>query len=439
MSSSEPLNPFWGGLLYNSCLPLQVTLNYCGQCVYCFADLADPDRKNSPRPVLELLRTFRDRNKDGTYKRKSYTAHLLREGYPVVASNLVDPLSKTNYKAFAPIQAAMELQGVPYSIQTKVGHDVKPAYEVLRRCKKPLIWYISVTTLLDDRRKSIEPGASAIPDRLQFIQDARAAGHRVLVGINPVIPDNIPDPEALIGELKRRGVEGIWVQGLHLSANKQQNLGLYGKKALGEEVLEAAKKPLEWSECLDTIEAIRVAADRAAMPHYDSQQGGTTSYFDPYRETYRRTFPLMQDFVNYCHQNKAAGDLIYWQEFVGFFEDKLPRGYWSLREHLCAIAHRMSLIGLEIPQQMTYGGVEAFHVQDIVARQKRDRTPLLLEIWKWKETIICPANVECFAWIGSWETQKGGSKGWTQYLDDDGLPILRFCPDGSDGSAFVEY
>lgn len=418
--ATESFGVFWGGLFYNSCIPLHSTLNFCGQCTYCFADLSDPDRRNSPKPVISLFRQFRDRKPDGEWKRGSYAAHLLRHGYPFVCSNLVDPLSKTNHESFSTIQATAELQGIPYSIQTKVGADVRPAYKALKRARKPIVWYISVTTLLDEERKLTEPGASSIPDRLRFISDAVSAGHQVAVGINPVIPRQIPDPDALVGALKECGVRGVWVQGLHLSKNKQKNLTPYAKKALGTQVLERAIAPREWLECLDKIDKIRVAAKEVGLPTYDSQQGTPTAYFELYRDVYPVTYPLMQDWVNYCFQNVAPGALLYFEDFRQFFCDRLPEGTWGLREHFCAIAQRQTLYGMNIPQQMTY-------------------ERLLLDAWRYQETIVCPVNVECFAWIAEWETQSDGEKGWTQYLDENGLPILRFCSRGTNNEAFIQY
>jgi DNA repair photolyase len=414
------LETFWGGVLINACCPMQLELNFCGQCVYCFADLSDPDRRNPSEPILRLLREFRDRGKDGRYKRQSLAAHLLREGYPVVASNLVDPLSKSNAKAFLAIQSLMELQRVPYSIQTKVAADPTDAYKALNQAKKPIVWYISVTTLNDEHRRRIEPGASSIPDRLQFIQDAIANGHRVLVGINPVIPELIPDADEIVGTLKECGVEGIWTQGLHLSLKKQENLTLYGRKALGEDVLTKAKRPHEWTECAATVSEIKAAADRINLPRYTGQQSMATSYFRPYRETYELTYPLMQDFVNYCHEKHSPGDLIFWEEFRDFFVEQFPLGQWSLREHFCAVAHRNSLLGLNIPQRMSY---EEF----------------LLEAWKHKETVVSPVNVDCFGWIAEWEKFPDGDEGWVKLVNDDTeqLPILKFCPEGTDGQAFV--
>lgn len=417
--ASESFGVFWGGLFYNSCVPLHSTLNYCGQCVYCFADLSDPDRRNSPKPAVKILREFRDRNRDGTHKRKSYAAHLLRQGYPFICSNLVDPLSKSNHKAFAAIQSAAELQGVPYSIQTKIGADPKPAYDALKRARKPIVWYISVTTLLDEERKKTEPGASSIPDRLRFIADAVSAGHCVMVGINPVIPHQIPDADALVGELKSRGVKGIWVQGLHLSRKKQTNLTRYGRTALGSEVLDAAIAPREWTECLDKVREVREAANREGIPNYDNQQGTPTDYFDAYRAIYPKTFPLMQDWVNFCWEHYPPGQLLYFQDFLKFFSGKFPKGEWGLREHFCAIAHRNTLLGLYIPQRMDYSA-------------------LLLETWRHLDTIVCPVNVDCFGWVAEWEKQDNGELGWTQYLDDNGLPILKFCPEGTNGEGLVQ-
>lgn len=408
----EPFGVFWGGFLLNSCLPLHISLNWCSfDCAYCFANLNSPGRKASIKAIANVFANYRDSD--------SYAAHLLREGYPVVMSNLVDPFASSNAQQSLPLIEIMLQTNIPFSLQTKCGKHALRALELIGS-DNPIVWYVSLATLDADVIRRVEPGAPLPEERLQFIEQVIALGHQVCVGVNPTVPQWLPAPEQVMQTLSAVGVRSVWVQPMHLSKKQLNNMPQRGRDALGEDLISQALARRKFDNVHDCYVRTTQAAWDAGLQVYDNQQAQRSDYFQPYKELYPKRFPLMQDFVNYCWDTKEDGDLIFWAEFRDFFVPQLPVGKYGLREHFTAVAIRQTLYGLHIPQQMTY-------------------EELLWWSWQHVITMYCPVNVECFGWAAEWEQQDDGTEGWTQLLDDDRLPIVIFRPRGTNECAFTQY
>lgn len=106
------LDVYWGGLFYNSCAPLELSLNWCTHnCAYCFANLNLPNRKVEAKQILNFLTSYE--------KRTSYAAWLLQRGYPVVFSSHVDPFATTNEDLSLSILELFILKGIPFTLQTR--------------------------------------------------------------------------------------------------------------------------------------------------------------------------------------------------------------------------------------------------------------------------------------------------------------------------------
>lgn len=430
-----PLDVFWGGFLYNSCLPLELSLDVCTQgCSYCFAVLGAPDRRVDAGRVERLI---------GDYKsRDSYAAWLLRQGHGVVISNRTDPFSRNNAVNALRIIEMLLQAGIPFSLQTKGGDGAYAALDLLDRYGCQIVWYISLATLDETVTRRFERNAPSPGERLKLIEAIVKRGHEVCVGINPCVPQWLRKPWKLTNKLARLGVHGVWVQPMHLSRNKLKNMKVVDLIAFGAENSEQArfwqrmefrkpyfqpppllaqalrphKYPLVAARNLLTKQSAR---NCSALEVYDNQQAEVSHYFQPYKEIYGQRFPLMQDFVNRCHETRCDGDPIYWEEFRNFFVPHLPTETRGLREHLTAMVARQRFFGLNIPQRMNY-------------------EELLRWIWRCKATLYCPANISCFSWAASWEVQSSGKMGWTRLLDKNDLPILIFRPGGSQ-EAYVQW
>lgn len=306
---------------------------------------------------------------------------------------------------------------IPLSLMTKWGkrRDADRLFELLEG--KPTSIYVSVASLNPDVIRKGEPGAPLPEERLAYIAEAVSRGHSVNAGINPVIPGWIDDPDAIAKALKQAGVHGVYIAKLHLSCNQIDNMPERGKEALGEEIIDAGKNPKKHPELQELYEAVRTACINAGLSIYDSQQREPSDFFEPSKRLYKKQMPLMQDFVNHCHDTLEEGDLIFWEDFRDFFLPLLPTGVWGLRDHLNAVAAANSLNGLYIPQRMDY-------------------EELLWHCWQHPATIICPANVDCFAFAG--DPVEGKRNSWIQVEDENQLPILVFLPGGTNNQAYTD-
>src|SRR5690349_9361171 len=161
--------PYVGDFLISP-VPLQLSFNWCSHaCSYCFANLNSPGRSFDLKEFQTQLKNI--------YTNNSLTSTLLREKYPVLISNLVDPFATSNYGVAVPVMEMMTNMEIPIMIQTRGGRGVDDVLSFLPKS----MWYISIPMLKDDIRKQVEPAAPSIESRLQLIDKLKAAGHEVLV------------------------------------------------------------------------------------------------------------------------------------------------------------------------------------------------------------------------------------------------------------------
>lgn len=399
--SAESLSVYWG-LLFNACIPLEMALNWCSHnCSYCFANLNSPNRTADVSQIMNLLANYKERD--------NYASHLLRMGYPITCSNHVDFFAKSNVDVAMPILETLTEMGIRYTIQTKGGNKI---YDFAEWASNS-VFYFTLSTLDEEISRRVEPGAPLPKERLDMMRAVKEKGHRVVAGINPCVPDWLPDPEPLVREIAATGCEGVWVQSMHLSSNQIKNMPDRGVASLGEKVIRQARARQRSSDVVDIFNLTRQLVREAGMETYKSGQIEPSNFFRPYRETYPKTFPLMVDFVNWTYENKQQGEAIYWQEYVDFFEPKLPKGVFRLQNHIGAVTNRhFWKENQHIPQKMTY-------------------RELLKECWRNQQINYCPVHTRCFAWAAEWD-ESDGNPGWIQLFDEDGMPILIFEPDGCD-------
>jgi len=395
---TESLSVYWG-LLLNDVLPLEMALNWCSaSCHYCFANLNSPNRTANVPQIMGLLADYKNRT--------TFAAHLIREGYPIKCSNHVDFFAKSNVDIAMPIMELMTDLGISYSIATKGGDRLK---EALGFMKKGVV-YFSLATLDEDVLLRTEPGAPSAKKRLGMMEDLRSHGHRITVGINPCVKEWLDDPLKLCKELQRVGVEGVWIQPIHISNNQIKNMPEKGKAALGEAVFSVARKQRTHPDNIDIYLRTRAAAKECGMEIYDIGQTDRSDYFKPYQEAYPKHFPVIQDFVNYCYDVGKIPYVtpIYWSEFRDFFVSKLPEGIFPLRNHIGAVqfGHFWRDYENKIPKNMTYAH-------------------LLQMCWEIGDIAYSPCNLRCFGRASAYN-----SKGeLCEVLDSNGMPILIFTPD----------
>lgn len=365
----------------------------------CFANLNSPSRTANVPQIMGLLSNHQEKS--------TYAARLLHSGYPTVISNHVDPFADSNSQVALPILEAMTELGLPYSIQTKCG---KAGYEAMK-FMPPIVYYISIATMDEEVLQRVEPGAPTAIERFRFIEHARSLGHRICVGINPCVQEWIGDPTALCRTLASLGVEGIWVQPLHLSNRQIANMSDREKAAMGETVLNKARQFRREPTMREAYLKTRYAAESHGMEVYDASQRERSDYFKPYKQTYAKTFPVAQDFVNWCY-DKGLGenDPIYFETWRDFFLPNLPTGTFALRNHIAAVQYSHFWKGersQQIPQYMTY-------------------EKLLEIIWADHGILYHPCHINCFALAGD----RNAEGRYALHLDSNGRYILLFRPNG---------
>ena len=390
------LDVYYGEFLINP-IPLELSLNYCShKCAYCFANLNQPGRRLDAPKLMRFLAGYKNR--------QTLAAQLLQQGYPVVVSNRVDPFAASNFLQTLPILEVMTALDIPLQFQTKGGRGITEALAFL----KPAVWYISVSTMNEELRRQIEPGAPAIESRFERMEQLTGLGHRVVLGLNPCVPEWLPDPAPLLERAKICGVWGAWIERLHLNKDQAARLKPKEVEALTPAVIERAKKRRTAAPDEEIFHRARAIAQDIGLEVYSVGQPISSKFFAPYRDVYAQTFPVMQDFINLCYEaGYTLDDLITFEQFAAFMGQSLPMGKYSIAHYLGATA-RTLWRKYNIPAQMTY-------------RQ------LLGIIWDQPSTKYGLARLPNFAYAALWEENPPGP-GWVQLVDEAEMPYLVFSP-----------
>lgn len=379
------LDVFWGELLIYP-FPMELSLNTCSHgCSYCFANLNKDPYFENPAQALRLLAECQER--------ATLAARLVADRYPVAISNRCDPFSRSNADAILPILRVMAEMGVPVAILTKGGEGIDEALTFM----PPSSWYVTVTTLDDAIRRAVEPGAPSVAERLALIEKLTQAGHTVTWGLNPLVPEwaNLP---AMFDALVARGVKGVWMQRLHLSYQQVRRMTPRQREGLGQAVIERAKDKLVAPELWDKITEAHELADAAGIPVWSYGQPFPSAFYDHLRALYARSFPVLQDWVNWCYANCEDGAIVTFRDFADALRlSDLPAGAYKMTDYIRI--HTYTLWRTRaIPYDLTY--------EDVCKL-----------IWAEPRVAQCPANLLPFAYI----EEKG-----ERVLDDEGLPLMVF-------------
>jgi DNA repair photolyase len=385
-------------------VPLEMSLNWCSHaCHVCFANLGNPERKaNAPAIMAQLARVDKGKGLDSL---------LMRSGYPVLISNRVDPFANSNYKQALPIMETMTEQGIPFTIQTRGGRGIDDVLSFA----PPSVWYVTICTLDDALRKELEPGAPTTESRFDLIRQLKEAGHRVVLGLNPAVPEWCPEPAALLERAKAAGAEGVWTDPLHLSKRLADRISDKGKAAVTLPLIQRSQLRRLAPEDERCAQAVIDAATALGMPSYSVGQWKPSAFFEPFTETYGAEclFPTTQDFLNACWEHLDHGDVLTFDDFAEFFCPWLPEGKWPISRYIAAKFHDF-LNENRVPSSMTY-------------------RELLAIVWSEPRFSQCLARLPCFAYAGQ---RTADGKGWVKFVDERGLPFLVF---NRDEKGFDDY
>lgn len=314
----------YSGEIFINPIPLHLSLNYCShKCAYCFANLNNPGRTFDAKKLQSQLKNF--------YRQENLVAQLMRDKYPVLLSNTVDPFATSNYQYTLPIIEQLNALGIPVTFQTR-GASVKNGDEALQQVMDntpPSLFYISITTTDEGIRQKVEPGATPIAYRLDLIDRLHKAGHRVAIGINPYEKDWIPDLPGFVKQLYKKGIRNIWVGVLHFNNMQIANMTESEKRALGNGRLTQTKKHEDAK--FDDLQC-HIDDFKELYPDLNiflSLDGRENHFFDIYSEVYDNKFPVYNDYFNWVYKNKKPGDYLHFDDLRAIFEPQLPKGTYD--------------------------------------------------------------------------------------------------------------
>lgn len=314
----------YSGEIFINPIPLHLSLNYCShKCAYCFANLNNPGRTFDAKKLQSQLKHF--------YRQDNLVAQLMRDKYPVLLSNTVDPFATSNYQYTLPIIEQLNALGIPVTFQTR-GASTPNGDEALQHVldtTPPSLFYISITTTDEEIRKKVEPGATTIAYRLELIDRIQKAGHKVAIGINPYDEGWIPDLRGFVKLLYSKGIRNIWFGILHFNNMQIANMTESEKKAIGSSRLTQTKKhedkKFDELQCyLDEFKELY-----PDLESFLSLDGRENHFFDIYGDVYQNKFPVFNDYYNWVYKHKKAGDLLYFEDLRKIFEPKLPKGKYD--------------------------------------------------------------------------------------------------------------
>lgn len=354
-------------------IPLEVSMNYCShKCSYCFANLNSPDRTFDPKSIINKIKN--------QHSSRSIESFLLRNKYPVLLSNKVDPFSTSNFRQTISVADLLYTNGNGIAWQTRGGNN-EGVDKILEFGKKEC-WYISIPIYDEKKCRELEPGGTSVKQRLDLIDKLIAAGQSVNVGINPTCPDfmSFSEAEELCRILKEKGVIGIWLSFLHLNKKQIANLSPKEYKALDSYgVIDySTKRSLNNKSYQFSLDMTKIV-EEAGLSVFYAGYSKPSAYFDKYYEMYPQNMRNVQGMVNYLYERYPEGAEVNFEDYYNwmyepFFDEKVS----SVDGYVYNVARNL------------------YKRLDFKIKTYRD---VLRVFWNNPEVWHSPINLECFVKI----------------------------------------
>lgn len=304
---------FKGEFLFHP-IPFEMSMNACSHsCVYCFANLRRSDRK------FDIARFINWAKKIPVSD--SFTERKLREGYPILLSNLTDPFSKNNAPFSETVLEYFQRYGVRVYFQTKGGER---AYDLIRAYGKPSSVYITMTSDRDDISARIEPGAPPVSERIEIAERLIADGHEVVVGINPLASEWMEE-ERLCGFVERLRKIGVRTYVLQLLYTSKKYDALYKKRDFAGADIEAYAKG---KYAQDRIRYFQRSVLRLTAQGYNIIAWNAPVVNAGWEDTARiydgKLLPTTQDFINHIAKGREKEEFdVSFQDFYDYAKPML--------------------------------------------------------------------------------------------------------------------
>lgn len=314
-------------------VPLHLGLNWCTHnCFYCFANLNQPDRRADFDEVNRVLRNVMQRKTDI----KHLPTRFLLEGHPVLASNDSDPFSKSNDQQFQSVFDALSDLGVRTVFQTRGG---ELAERTLAR-SKPTMVYISFTGDQQATLTAAEPGAPSFEQRKALALGAKAAGHHVVVGLNPFYAPWWDDAFGFVDWLADNGFLHVWFGCLHMTPQQQANVR--GKAVVQfAAAIEAARRQQKSDPA---VALVRKAMRAAGINVFEGATSAGGSFWAPYFALGFPFFPTLDWF--FTELGKFGKRVAFDFEFFDSSMNAAPSWEGSaFKEYLVGIGRSLRNVG----------------------------------------------------------------------------------------------
>jgi len=291
-------------------IPMEMSMNYCShKCAVCFANLNQPNRKLDFKDFVSALKT--------SEKGKTLRSYLLKNKYPVLLSNRVDPFALSNYKQLNAIVEMLDEREIPIAWQTRGGYGID---EILGRGKVEH-WYISISQYNDELRRKLEPGAPTITSRYELIVKLLERGQKISVGINPLVEEWMPEWEfeALCENLKEVGVKNVWIENIHLNKKQISNMTEKERCNVGSNILNSSTKRNKVTPSYFIYAHNHLTLNGFNV--FTMNQPFRSSYFDEEHSVYKgKTLKTNQDFINHCFDNYSEPIEINFDQYYEFMK-----------------------------------------------------------------------------------------------------------------------
>jgi DNA repair photolyase len=369
------MNVYYGEFLVTP-IPLELSLERCQNgCKYCFSNLNDYKLKQSMTSILNRL----------TMKNSGLECKLLKDGYPVLMSNRTDPFSSNNYKNTIKICEILTELGKQIAFQTKGGKGIDEVLSFI----PPSGFDITICFDDDNLRKQFEPNTISIDERFELIAKLKDHGHVVYVGMCPAVREWCKDYEKHIDRIKASGADGLWVEKVHFNRDQIANW-----RSMPDYLKVAAAKNQYYrfiDDCLDYAESI-------GLPNYIWENTRHSTFWNPYREIYKKTFPVKQDLVNACVESEIDLMPIDFELFYDLLQSKaqFPKGEYNLVSYVASTS-------IQVVREMRLGTMTYKQLLSLIFKDHRIKTN--------------PIYLKCFANIVD---------GNALLVDGRGLPYLSF-------------
>jgi DNA repair photolyase len=382
--------------------PLELSLGPCSYaCRYCFVRLNKTVIKTDIRKLQNILQKRFDSDK--------LVSRLLVDNYPVVISNRSDPFSQTIYTTFVSALTLLTESGIKACFQTKGGTD-KQLNEILDIIDYKACWYITISSDDVNIAKAMEPNAPNPESRFKFAEKLVKNGHVVQIAINPCVNSWIKQPVEFVNRLADIGVQGVWLDNLHINNNQSRILSQRDRLIIGDSMLEKVRKPFISEEELDFNDYLESLIKDKNIEFFNSYFTLKSNFYDPFRELYENTFPTFLDVNNVCsdiirQSGNELGTLTfdeYWNILIDDYP--LPEGNLNLRDYVIAKNASVTWSGVIDFKNNTFKNLVKLFWVDSRFKCSPCRTPVMAMAKDVNNNII---------------------------YDDNKLPLYVFDPDGT--------